>query len=162
MFKSMIPNGNHSHIITNTIFKTFSRGKRTATTINAATQKIVNQLSALSASRKQPKLIRLCQEDLIKHRTIVNAWKVFKRQREQKRTAQLKKQYESIVNAMEDLKTSSPELFELASEKPKKAVLFPLEMRTPTDYPANTPWIYNYSPPAKFIKAKKPTTPESS
>ena len=46
----------------------FKRQSTTANQLNASTQKIVNQLSVLSASRKQPQLLKLCNEDLIKHR----------------------------------------------------------------------------------------------
>ncbi|KAK6459135.1 mitochondrial 54S ribosomal protein YmL28 [Scheffersomyces xylosifermentans] len=126
------------------VLKTFVRGKRQSTQ-SASTKKVVNQLSALSASRKQPKLLNLCNEDLIKHRTIVNAWKMFKRREEQRRHNQLKKQYKSIYNAMEDLKQTSPKLFELANAK-EEGKRFPLEMRVPTDFPPTQPWVYNYSP----------------
>lgn len=130
--------------VTSSVWKTFVRGKK-KTTLSPSTQKVVNQLSALSASRKQPKLINLCKEDLIKHLTITNAWKVYQRKKQEKKTAQLKKQYESIYNAMEDLKVSSPELFE-AANAPERKKRFPLEMRVPTEYPANKPWVYNYAP----------------
>lgn len=126
------------------LLKTFVRGKK-KTTLSASTQKVVNQLSALSASRKQPKLLNLCSEDLIKHKTITNAWKLYQRKQQQKRTEQLNKQYESIYNAMEDLKQHSPQLYEHANAVEKKK-RFPLEMRVPTEYPANSPWTYNYSP----------------
>lgn len=126
-----------------TTLKVFTRGKKT-TTLNASTQKVVNQLSALSASRKQPKLLNLCNEDLIKHQTIVNAWKLFQRKKKASRTSQLRKQYLSIRNAMEDLKQTSPELYEAANH-PEPAKRFPLEMRAPTDYPPNQAWVYNYS-----------------
>lgn len=126
------------------ILKTFVRTKKTDSVLNASTQKVVGQLSALSASRKQPKLIKLCKEDLIKHKTISNAWKVYKRQQMDKKQQQLDQQYESIYNAMEELKKLSPELFEIANQQelPK----YPLEMRLPTDYPPTKPWVYNYAP----------------
>ncbi|KAI3406844.2 hypothetical protein KGF56_000450 [Candida oxycetoniae] len=143
--------------------KVFARFKRQSARneqvpLSSATQKIVNQLSVLSASRKQPKLLRLCNEDLIKHRTIMNAWKLFKQKQQQKQTEQLRLQYESIYNAMEDLKMTSPELFKAAgggkvelepnsAKNSKKFTTFPLEMRVPTDYPPNKPWIYAYTPP---------------
>ncbi|ODV80968.1 uncharacterized protein CANTADRAFT_339126 [Suhomyces tanzawaensis NRRL Y-17324] len=123
--------------------KIFIRGKQKAA-MTPSTQRIVNQLSALSASRKQPKLLSLCNEDLIKNRTITNAWNVYKRKLFQKRDEQFEKQYNSIKNAMEDLKQTSPELFELANAKEQKR--FPLEMRIPTDFPPNQPWVYNYAP----------------
>lgn len=122
--------------------KTFIRGKKKSV-VNPSTQKVVNQLSAISASRKQPKLLKLCPEDLIKHKTITNAWRVFTRKQEDKREAQLAKQYESISNAMEELKEVSPELYAEANKKER--MRFPLELRVPTDFPANKPWVYNYS-----------------
>ncbi|ABN64662.1 predicted protein [Scheffersomyces stipitis CBS 6054] len=129
------------------ILKNFVRGKRQSNQ-SASTKKVVNQLSALSASRKQPKLLNLCNEDLIKHKTIVNAWNLFKRKVQQRKHLQLKKQYKSIYNAMEDLKQTSPKLFELANAQ-QEGKRFPLEMRIPTDYPPTQPWVYNYSPKNK-------------
>lgn len=124
------------------IIKQFMRTKKKSA-LTPSTQKVVNQLSALSASRKQPKLISLCNEDLIKHRTIDNAWKLYKRKKQQRQDEDLKKQYESIVNAMNDLKETSPELFEHAN-KPESDKRFSLEMRIPTEYPSNKPWFYDY------------------
>ncbi|CAN3355611.1 large ribosomal subunit protein mL40 [Diutina catenulata] len=126
------------------MLRAFVRGKKT-TAINPSTQKVLNQLSAISANRKQPKLLNLCAEDLVKHKTITNAWKLFTSRNQRKRETQLKQQYESIVNAMEDLKSTSPALFEMANT-PQKRKRWPLEMRVPTDYPANKPWVYEYSP----------------
>lgn len=129
--------------------RVFCRGKKQAASVNESTQKVVNQLLALSARKKQPKLLRLCNEDYVKHRTIDNAWKVYQRQQADKRQTQLKQQYDSIVNAMDDLKQTSPELFEMASQPPPKNNLFPLDMRVPTDFPAHKPWVYNYADPSK-------------
>ncbi|CAH2351397.1 54S ribosomal protein L28, mitochondrial [[Candida] railenensis] len=116
--------------------------------VNASTQRVVNQLSALSASKKQPKLLNLCKEDLIKHKTITNAWNVYQRKVNEKRHIQLNAQYKSIHEAMEDLKQTSPQLYALAN-KPEKKKKFPLDMRMPTDYPPTKPWVYNYEPSQK-------------
>ena len=109
--------------------------------VNAATQKVVNQLSALSASRKQPKLLSLCKEDYVKHKTITNAWNVYQRRLVQKRRQQLEEQHQSIQKAMSELKEISPQLYNWANEK--KPSKFPLDMRMPTDFPPNKPWVYN-------------------
>ncbi|KAF8000387.1 hypothetical protein OXX80_004589 [Metschnikowia pulcherrima] len=122
--------------------KTFVRGKKT-TGVTASTQKVVNQLSALSASKKQPKLLKLCAEDLIKHKTITNAWRLFSRKQKDKHMDQLKKQFHSIKTAMDELKALSPELYE-AANAPEHMKRFPLDMKVPTDYPANQPWVYSY------------------
>lgn len=129
--------------LVNGVMKTIVRGKKKSS-MNPSTQKVVNQLSALSASRKQPKVLNLCNEDIIKHRTIVNAWKLYKSKQERVKQEQLRKQFESIQNAMEDLKNTSPELYELANTQETKR--WPLQMRVPTDFPANKPWVYNYAP----------------
>lgn len=125
--------------------RTFVRGKRDDAGLNSSTQKVVNQLSALSASRKQPKVLNLCKEDLVKHRTIVNAWKLYQSKKLAKKNAQLEKQYESIHNAMSDLKETSPELYDLANAEDLHK-RWPLQLRTPSDFPANKPWVYNYAP----------------
>lgn len=130
----------------NTLMKTLVRGKKDSS-ISPSTQKVVNQLSALSASRKQPKVLNLCQEDIIKHRTIVNAWKSYKAKKQYLKRVQMQKQFESIQNAMEDLKETSPELYELANKQETKR--WPLQMRVPTDFPANKPWVYDYAPSGK-------------
>ncbi|GEQ67667.1 hypothetical protein JCM33374_g1332 [Metschnikowia sp. JCM 33374] len=127
---------------TSQLQKIFVRGKKT-TGVTASTQKIVNQLSALSASKKQPKLLKLCAEDLIKHKTITNAWKVFTRKQHEKSMVQLEKQFVSIKTAMDELKEVSPELYE-AANTPEKMKRFPLDMKVPTDFPANQPWVYSY------------------
>lgn len=121
--------------------KIFIRGKKKSV-VNPSTQKVVNQLSALSASRKQPKLIKLSPEDFIKHKTITNAWNLFQRKQHDKRHTQLVQQYNSIRDAMEELKQISPELYDAAAAKERKR--FPLELRVPTQYPANSPWVYNF------------------
>lgn len=126
------------------VAKSFVRGKKVQNkkqgVNNASTQRVVNQLSALSASKKQPKLIKLCPEDLIKHKTITNAWKIFQRRQREREHETLVKQHESIYNAMEELKKVSPDLFQAAQKKERK--FFPLEFRVPTDYPARNPWSY--------------------
>lgn len=121
--------------------KTFIRGKKKSV-VNPSTQKVVNQLSAISASRKQPKLLKLSAEDLIKHKTITNAWNLFQKRKDGKRLQQLEQQYNSIRTAMDELKELSPELYVAANVKERKR--FPLELRLPTEYPANSPWVYNY------------------
>lgn len=123
--------------------RTFIRCK--VTDISPETQKVVNQLSVLSASKKQPKVLKLCKEDFIKHQTINNAWRLFKRKNSEKRHEQLVKQYESIKNAMNELKEVSPQLFEAANKK--EPVRFPVDMRIPTDYPPNKSWATYYSKP---------------
>lgn len=128
------------------VARSFVRGKKVQSkkqgVNNASTQRVVNQLSAISATKKQPKLIKLCPEDLVKHKTITNAWKVFQRKQRDREQETLNKQYNSIYNAMEELKELSPELFEAAQKRERK--FFPLEYRVPVDFPARKPWSYEF------------------
>ncbi|KAG7196185.1 39S ribosomal protein L28, mitochondrial [Scheffersomyces spartinae] len=123
------------------VLRTFVRFKSKAD-VSPSTQRVIGQMSALSASKKQPKVIRLSNEDLIKHKSIVNAWNLYRRRKVSRQRDQLNKQYQSIVDAMEDLKQSEPELYVWANTKQTNKK-FPLQLRVPTDYPPSQPWVYN-------------------
>lgn len=120
-----------------------AKSSKVAGQVNPATQRVVNQLSVLSATKKQPKVLNLCKEDLVKHRTITNAWNIFQRKQADKRAEQLSKQYDSIKAAMDELKLVSPQLYQAAREQ--KQQFFPIDMRLPTDFPPTKPWVYNYA-----------------
>ncbi|CDO92355.1 unnamed protein product [Kluyveromyces dobzhanskii CBS 2104] len=121
------------------------RGKRTKSKggLNPQAQRIITQLSVMSASRKQPKLLKLSREDLIKHDLIQACWSQYQREIREKRTEMLKLQYESIEQAMNILEEVDPELYEIANaEEPGKRI--PLELRVPTQNPPNNVWYYDY------------------
>ena len=123
----------------------FIRGKRTKSksALSPMVQRAVTQLSVMSASRKQPKLLKLTKEDLIKHQVVQRSWAVYNKDLRDRRSELLMLQYSSIKSAMTLLETLDPELFKFAneSEADKK---FPLEMKVPTDYPPNKVWQYNF------------------
>ncbi|CAI5112060.1 BBT_HP_G0144920.mRNA.1.CDS.1 [Saccharomyces cerevisiae] len=123
----------------------FIRNKRTKSksSLSPLAQRVVTQLSVMSASRKQPKLLKLAREDLIKHQTIEKCWSIYQQQQRERRNLQLELQYKSIERSMNLLQELSPRLFEAAnaSEKGKR---FPKEMKVPTDFPPNTLWHYNF------------------
>lgn len=124
---------------------TFTRGKRTKSkgSLNPLAQRVVTQLSVLSASRKQPKLLKLSREDLVKHQVIQNCWSMYQKDLREKRNEQLKLQYKSTANAMSLLEQIDAELFAEANKK-EDGKRFPLELRVPTEYPPNKVWYYNY------------------
>ncbi|KAL3230753.1 Large ribosomal subunit protein mL40 [Nakaseomyces bracarensis] len=124
---------------------TFVRGKRTKAqgSLSPLAQRVVTQLSVLSASRKQPKLLKLSKEDLIKHQTIEKAWSLYKQQKRIKQVNQLQAQYKAMEEAMETLKKVSPELYEEANVS-EQGKLFPLDMKVTTDYPPNKIWHYKF------------------
>ncbi|CAR24821.1 mitochondrial 54S ribosomal protein mL40 [Lachancea thermotolerans CBS 6340] len=125
----------------------FVRGKRTKAkgALSPAVQRVITQLSVMSAGRKQPKMLKLSREDLIKHQTIQNCWSMYQRELREKRNEQLRLQYKSTEKAMTLLEQLDPELFEAAnaSEAGKR---FPLELKVPTEFPPDQVWYYNYKP----------------
>ncbi|BAO39830.1 54S ribosomal protein L28 [Kluyveromyces marxianus] len=123
----------------------FIRGKRTKSKggLNPQAQRIITQLSVLSASRKQPKLLKLSREDLIKHDMIQACWSQYQRELREKRENQLRLQYEGMEKAMSLLEQVDPELYAMANA-PETGKRFPLELRVPTEYPPNTVWYYDY------------------
>lgn len=121
----------------------FIRGKRTKSKGGLApvAQRVITQLSVMSASRKQPKLLKLSREDFIKHQTIQRCWATYQAELREKRNEQLKLQYKSVKKAMNLLEELDPKLFEAANaEEPNKR--FPMELRVPTEYPPNKIWHY--------------------
>ncbi|CCF59889.1 hypothetical protein KAFR_0I01080 [Kazachstania africana CBS 2517] len=124
----------------------FVRNKRTKSRNNALSpqaQRVVTQLSVLSARKKVPKLLKLSKEDLIKHQTITKAWSIYQDIKKNERQNNLKQQYNSINEAMDLLQSLSPNLYAVANvnEAGKK---FPLELRVPTDFPPEKLWYYDY------------------
>lgn len=124
------------------------RLKRSKAGLSPEAQKVVSQLSVLSAGRKMPRLIKLCNEDYVKHKTIMKAWSLERKNKIEQQKITLKKQYESMKKASEDLKFASPKLFTIANEH-EYGKRFPLEIRIPTDYPPRQLWYYNYVPRQK-------------
>lgn len=126
------------------------RGKRTKANRNGSEispqmQRVVTQLSVMSARKKQPKMLKLSNEDLIKHQTIEAAWSIYQDKLNGQRVSKLKKQYFAIEEAMNKLKEISPKLFEECNVD-ESGKTFPMELRIPTDYPPREIWHYNYTP----------------
>ncbi|GCE97927.1 39S ribosomal protein L28, mitochondrial [Zygosaccharomyces mellis] len=124
---------------------TLTRGKRTKSkgTLPPLVQRAVTQLSVLSASRKQPKLLKVSREDFIKHQTIHHCWSIYQKELREKRNVQLKLQYKSTKNAMDILQQLSPKMFE-AANVPEDGKRFPMELKVPTEFPPNKLWNYTF------------------
>lgn len=121
------------------------RYKRDKTGLNPQLERIVSQLSVMSAGRKQPRLLKLCNEDYVKHKTVMKAWSHYRKAKIQENETLLQKQYESMKEAVSELQNLSPELFEIANEH-QYGKRFPLELRVPTEYPPRQIWFYDYFP----------------
>lgn len=128
--------------------RTKAKSKSNGNGLSPQMQRVVTQLSVMSARKKQPKMLKLSQEDLIKHQTIETAWKIYRDQLNGARTLQLKRQYFAIQEAMNVLKDVNPTLFHEANVD-ESGKLFPLEYRIPTDYPPREIWHYDYNPGKK-------------
>ncbi|VEU24188.1 DEKNAAC105342 [Brettanomyces naardenensis] len=120
-----------------------ARLKRSKAGLNPDAQRVVTQLSVMSAGRKMPKMLKLCNEDYVKHKTIMKAWSVRRKEQIREEEEVLKKQYEGMKEASEDLKRVNERLFEL-SNRHEYGKRFPLELRVPTEYPARQVWYYDY------------------
>ncbi|SCU88659.1 LAFA_0E13894g1_1 [Lachancea sp. 'fantastica'] len=144
---AMVPNGRPAMKSLGNPVLQFVRGKRTKSkgTLSPALQRAVTQLSVMSAGRKQPRMLKLSREDLVKHQTIQNCWALYQKELREKRNTQLRLQYKSTEQAMQLLEQLDPELFEAAnaSEAGKR---FPLELKVPTEFPPSKIWHYNYKP----------------
>ncbi|CCE89781.1 mitochondrial 54S ribosomal protein mL40 TDEL_0A04490 [Torulaspora delbrueckii] len=125
--------------------RVFARSVRTKSKggLPPAAQRVVTQLSVMSASRKQPKLLKLSREDLIKHQTIQRCWSTYQAELRVERNEQLKLQYKSTKNAMDLLEQLDPELFE-AANAPEHGKRFPLELKVPTEFPPSKIWYGEY------------------
>ncbi|SMN20974.1 similar to Saccharomyces cerevisiae YDR462W MRPL28 Mitochondrial ribosomal protein of the large subunit [Maudiozyma saulgeensis] len=120
--------------------RTKSKG---SSSITPQTQRIITQLSVLSARKKQPKMLKLSKEDLIKHQTIQTAWNTYQDILQNERQTMLKLQYNKMDEAMTILKDISPKLYNQANID-ESGKVFPMEMRVPTDYPPRKLWYYDY------------------
>lgn len=127
------------------------RFKRDKAGLNPQMERIVNQLSVISAARKQPRLLKLCNEDYIKHRTVMKAWSLYRKNKIQERESILEKQYNSMEAAAEELQSINPKLYQIANEH-QFGKRFPLELRVPTDFPPRQIWFYDYFPKAAGTK----------
>ncbi|CCD26284.1 mitochondrial 54S ribosomal protein mL40 NDAI_0H01100 [Naumovozyma dairenensis CBS 421] len=114
-------------------------GRNSAESLSPPLQRAVTQLSVLSARKKMPRLLKLSNEDLIKHQTIEKAWMLYKKDKAIERSMRLQRQYESIQDALDTLESINPHLYKLAtSTNGEGNGRFPLEFRLPTDAPPNS------------------------
>ncbi|ODV60253.1 mitochondrial 54S ribosomal protein mL40 ASCRUDRAFT_21318, partial [Ascoidea rubescens DSM 1968] len=127
----------------------FIRGKRTKSQASSSTLRAVTQMSVLSANRKQPKVLKLSKEDIVRHITVDSAWKLYQQKKKELLRKNLKDRYDSILDAANDLKSLYPKLYESSitnvnKTKSKSPNRFPIELRVPTDFPPNQIWNYEY------------------
>ncbi|GMM49268.1 mitochondrial 54S ribosomal protein YmL28 [Starmerella bacillaris] len=114
--------------------------------IKPGAQRVVNMLGVLSASRRQPRRLKLCREDIIRHKTIKHAYQLFTKNEQAEQKQKLDQQYLRIKEAADLLQELDPELFAATNVPPeKKGRRFPLELRVPTDTPPRTIWSSTFA-----------------
>ncbi|SCV01308.1 LAMI_0G10638g1_1 [Lachancea mirantina] len=120
------------------------RGKRTKSKglVSPALQRVVTQLSVMSAGKKQPRMLKLSREDLIKHQVIQRCWATFQQESREKQNDQMRAQYKSAEKAMHMLREIDTNLYNAANAN-EAGKRFPLEIRIPTEHPPSKIWNYN-------------------
>lgn len=109
------------------------------------------------------------------HETIQRAWVVFSKEKRDAREAEIKRKFDCMKRAMDDLEKTDGRLYRIATSKPdpravdeetqetlklyrgaeKRAMearvegLFPRDLRIPTDTPSRDGWNYDWKPPLK-------------
>lgn len=123
---------------------TFTRGKRTGRKgLQPGAQRLINMLSVFSARKKQPRRIKLCIEDLVRHNTVQAAWRIYMRDKKLERTRLLKGQYELMQEACEELEKVSGYLAFEATKR-EKSKRFTPELRIPSETPPTVPWQFDW------------------
>jgi large subunit ribosomal protein L40 len=109
------------------------------------------------------------------HETIERAWVIWQKNKRDTREAELKRKFDCMKRAMDDLEKTDPNLYRIATTKadPRKTEpevqeelkqyrgverraleariegLFPRDLRIPTDTPSRDGWNYDWKPPVK-------------
>lgn len=121
------------------------RGKRTVKQVPGASR-VVNMLSVFSARQKQPRRLKLCKEDLVRHQVVTAAWRIHQKNEQEQRRQKLETQYEKIKEACTELELLDKDFITAANTKPTSA-RFPLELRVPTNTPPKVVWENEWVPP---------------
>ncbi|KAG8832585.1 hypothetical protein FRC17_001096 [Serendipita sp. 399] len=114
------------------------------------------------------------------HESIERAWVLWQKKKRDAREAELKRKFERMKSAMDDLEKTNPRLYRLATSKadPRKMDadaqeeaklyrgierkafeariegLFPRDLRIPTDTPSRDGWTYDWRPLLKASEKK--------
>ncbi|CAG8584573.1 12091_t:CDS:1 [Cetraspora pellucida] len=94
----------------------------------------------------KPELPKMTEQDLERHQTIDRAWKLFLRNQQEKRENELAAKYRMLNEANIELEKLGPRLFNSAQMGNK--IMFPRQMKIPTETPPLNGWNYDYKPPS--------------
>ncbi|CAG8710474.1 8722_t:CDS:1, partial [Scutellospora calospora] len=96
----------------------------------------------------KPELPKMSEKDLERHQTIDRAWKLFIRNQQEERENELAAKYRMLNEANIELEKLGPRLFNSA-QMGNKTIMFPRQLKVPTETPPLNGWNYNYKPPPK-------------
>ncbi|KAJ1819399.1 hypothetical protein LPJ56_003653, partial [Coemansia sp. RSA 2599] len=86
-------------------------------------------------------LPKLTEEDLERHQTILRAVEVMRMEDRRKRRLERERKFAAMEAAYEALEAADPRLYKAACIK-ENNVVFPRQMRVPTETPAKKIWDY--------------------
>ncbi|CAG8481565.1 17152_t:CDS:2 [Dentiscutata heterogama] len=110
----------------------------------------------------KPELPKMTEQDLERHETIDRAWKLFLRNQQEERENELAAKYRMLNEANIELEKLGPRLFNSA-QMGNKIMMFPRQMKIPTETPPLNGWNYDYKPPPSDpTKDSKPLPPDST
>ncbi|BFZ53943.1 hypothetical protein PYCC9005_000974 [Savitreella phatthalungensis] len=128
----------HCRTVTNN-----ARGEKT--NVDSRTQQIRDTLFG----NKTPLKLEFANEaERLQHDTIHRAWLLWQRRQRERRTGDLRKAYDRMEAACEDLAQHSPQLFKSAMRKDKKRG-FPLEIKAMTETPSTSGWNSAWTAPVE-------------
>ncbi|KAF0519680.1 Mitochondrial ribosomal protein subunit L28 [Gigaspora margarita] len=90
-------------------------------------------------------LPKMTEQDLERHETIDRAWKLFLRNQQEERENELAAKYRKLNEANLELEKLGPRLFNSA-QIGNKIMMFPRQMKIPTETPPLNGWNYDYKP----------------
>ncbi|CAI2174228.1 1644_t:CDS:1 [Funneliformis geosporum] len=94
----------------------------------------------------KPELPNFTEEDLERHETIERAWKLFLRNQREAKSEEMSAKYRMLNEANIQLEQISKSLFD-AAQLGNKTMLFPGQLKIPTETPSLSGWNYDYIPP---------------
>jgi hypothetical protein len=93
----------------------------------------------------KPDLPQFTEEDLERHETIERAWQLYLRNKREVKSKELAAKYRMLNEANMQLEQISKSLF-ISAQLGNKTMLFPGQMKIPTETPPLNGWNYDYIP----------------
>ncbi|RIA83315.1 hypothetical protein C1645_786671 [Glomus cerebriforme] len=102
----------------------------------------------------KPELPQFTEEDLERHETIERAWQLYLRNKREVKCREMEAKYRMLNEANIKLEQISKSLF-VSAQLGNKTVLFPGQLKIPTETPPLNGWNYDYIPSSKPDQSQK-------